>query len=717
MEYLFLPAIHNSFVSNRSMKKNQFSELSIRKRLPLLICTLLLGVILIFGVISYLGVRKASLKVGQERLQTLSQQLATMLGASTQNLIASTHSASQRPAVKSFLASGGKDSAGAAETALEQLQKDSSYVKAELINLKGITVLSSSKMNKVTPLPTDWVVGVNPAKDSGMTGKIYALGDTVFYPVLATVTEEGKPTGYLVMWRRLAARSKAVDQLSQLMGTDAKIYIGNADGSLWTDMIKPIAPLPTDKNKSRVFEFTGTDNVAVVASVHAIANSPWLFSVSFPKQKMLQTANNFLYWLIIAGLLLLVVGIFWGWMVSRSISDPLTKLTLAAGEIAAGKYYGQVQVNRGDELGKLAGAFNAMSLQVEQSRMELEQKAENYKLLFENNPMPMWIISKDTLGVLNVNQAAVMHYGYSKEEFLLLSSKDLRPAEDVEKYMAAVARKATGRERHGIWRHKKKDGTLIMVDIIVNDIIYEKQEARLILGTDVTEKLRAEAELVRHRAMRQQIITETTIQVQEKEREEIGKELHDNINQILASTKLYLELARGENSGLFPEAIEKSYENINLAMGEIRQLSKQLVPPTLDTPLGDSLTGLTEELMAITPIEVLLETGGFDEDLLDETIKLTLYRIVQEQLNNILKYAAANRISISIETANDTVYMKITDNGVGFDPQKKAKGIGLRNIDSRVKFYRGTAAVHSMPGQGCAIEISIPLQGCMQMAI
>jgi two-component system sensor histidine kinase UhpB len=205
--------------------------------------------------------------------------------------------------------------------------------------------------------------------------------------------------------------------------------------------------------------------------------------------------------------------------------------------------------------------------------------------------------------------------------------------------------------------------------------------------------------------------------VQEKEREEIGKELHDNINQILASTKLYLELARGENRGLFPEAIEKSYENINLAMGEIRQLSKQLVPPTLDTPLGDSLTGLTEELMAITPIEVLLETGGFDEDLLDETIKLTLYRIVQEQLNNILKYAAANRISISIETANDTVYMKITDNGVGFDPQKKAKGIGLRNIDSRVKFYRGTAAVHSMPGQGCAIEISIPLQGCMQMAI
>jgi len=700
------------------MRKMGFPGLSIRQRLPLLVCTLLLSVILIFGVISYLGVRKAALKAGTERLKTLSQQVAAMLSASTQNLTTGIYTASQMPAVKTFLASGGKDSAEAVNAILQKIQKDSSYVKAELIGLNGITVHASSNSGKLPQLPAGWMAGISTMKNAGVIGKIYTLDNSIFYPVVATVTVEGKPGGYLVLWRRLAARSKAVDQLSQLMGTDAQIFIGNADGSLWTDMMKPIAPLPVErKGKDDVFEFTRADNVAVLASAHPIANSPWLFSITFPKSKILQTAGSFLYWLIISGLLLLVVGIFWGWMASRSISDPLTKLTKATAEIAAGSHYGQVQVNRQDELGKLARAFNAMSVQVQESRMELEQKAENYKLLFEHNPMPMWIISRSTLGILNVNQAAVRHYGYTREEFLQRSSKDLRPEEDVEKYMAAVAAKVAGRNKHGIWRHRKKDGTVIMVDIIVDDIIYQNQEARLILGTDVTEKLNAEAELIRNRTMQQQIITETAIQVQEREREEIGKELHDNINQILASTKLYLELAKGENKDLFPEAIEKSYENINLAIAEIRQLSKQLVPPTLNTPLRDSLAGLTEELAAITPIEIALNTCDFDETLLDETMKLTLYRIVQEQLNNILKYAAASRVIIALETAGGSVYMKIADNGVGFDLQKKAKGIGLRNIDSRVKFYKGTAAIHSMPGEGCSVEITIPFRRRMQVAI
>src|SRR3569833_3810663 len=122
------------------MRKIGFPGLSIRQRLPLLVCTLLLGVILIFGVISYLGVRKAALKAGTERLKTLSQQVAAMLSASTQNLTTGIYTASQMPAVKTFLASGGKDSAEAVKAILQKIQKDSSYVKAELIGLNGITV-------------------------------------------------------------------------------------------------------------------------------------------------------------------------------------------------------------------------------------------------------------------------------------------------------------------------------------------------------------------------------------------------------------------------------------------------------------------------------------------------------------------------------------------------------------------------------------------------
>jgi two-component system sensor histidine kinase UhpB len=210
--------------------------------------------------------------------------------------------------------------------------------------------------------------------------------------------------------------------------------------------------------------------------------------------------------------------------------------------------------------------------------------------------------------------------------------------------------------------------------------------------------------------MQQEIITETTIQAQEKEREEIGKELHDNINQILASTKLYLEMARSGNKELFSGAIEKGYENVNLAMGEIRHLSKQLVKPAFDTSLKDALHDLTNELHAITPIDITLDADGFDESQVDENIKLMIYRVIQEQMNNILKHAAASEVYILINTNSENVQFSIKDNGVGFDMNKKSKGIGHRNIDNRVKFHKGTLTIQSAPGEGCAIMIEVPLK-------
>src|SRR6186997_2527698 len=104
--------------------------------------------------------------------------------------------------------------------------------------------------------------------------------------------------------------------------------------------------------------------------------------------------------------------------------------------------------------------FSRNSIRQRLVREELEKKAQNYKLLFERNPMPMWIISEQTLDVMDVNDAAVDHYGYSRQEFLKLNSTDLRPAEDIEKYIGSIDHRDQ-REYRGIWRHKKKDGSVI----------------------------------------------------------------------------------------------------------------------------------------------------------------------------------------------------------------------------------------------------------------
>ena len=109
---------------------------------------------------------------------------------------------------------------------------------------------------------------------------------------------------------------------------------------------------------------------------------------------------------------------------------------------------------------------------------------------------------------------------------------------------------------------------------------------------DITERKKLEAELAEQKLNKQREITEATIQAQEKERSELGKELHDNINQILSTTKLYIDMALTETD-IREELLQKTYRNISSAIEEIRMLSKSLVPPSLgDIGLKEAITEL-----------------------------------------------------------------------------------------------------------------------------
>lgn len=692
------------------MNSFRLSQLSIRQRLPLLICTLLLSVILIFGVISYLVVKEAALKVGQERLFTLSQQLSSMLSTSSQTQTSAAHVTADKQAVRSFLLSGGKDSAAAVDQLLMEMKKDSSFIQAEFRDPNGVSLAKSSKAGVNIDLPVNYMLAGNNNKGPvTKTGKMHIVGDSLYYPIMATVLAENHLVGYFIKWRKMTRRLRSVEQLTKLMGSDARLLIGNADGSLWTDMRKPVDHLPyTNNHDHQYIEYTSADKGQMLASVRPIENSQWVVCIAFPKSKILDAANRSLVWFLIIGSIVLIVGIFIACMMSRNITLPLKHLTSAASNIADGDYTAVVQVNRHDETGKLARAFNAMVVQVKESQQALEKRAANYQLLFQNNPMPMWIMCRASLKILDVNTAAVDHYGYSRDEFLQLSAKDLRPASEVEKFVRSAFSPPLLR-RPGVWKHKTKDGRIILVDVIAENIVYQEKEARIILAHDITEKIKAESELIEHRIRQKEMIAKISIQAQETEREELGKELHDNINQLLASSKLYMELARSGNRDSIDWALKKSYENLNLATTEIRQLSKRLVPPALDNTLLETIADLTNEIRQATPIHISVTADSFDESKINEDLKLVLYRIVQEQMNNILKYAKATHVTIFMENNDELITLLVIDDGVGFDTAKKSTGIGLRNIDNRVKFYNGTVNISSQFGKGCQLEIQIPV--------
>jgi two-component system sensor histidine kinase UhpB len=227
---------------------------------------------------------------------------------------------------------------------------------------------------------------------------------------------------------------------------------------------------------------------------------------------------------------------------------------------------------------------------------------------------------------------------------------------------------------------------------------------------DITERKKLQDELAANNIARQRQVTEATIMAQEKERAEMGRELHDNINQILTTTKMYLDMAITEKD-ISEELMIKSHENISSAIEEIRILSKSLVPPSLgDIGLKEAIQEMINNLKISQKLEIRLRTTGLGKTAVPKTMQLMVFRIVQEQMNNVLKHAKATEVEIKIVVTKELLTLTVADDGVGFEPKKRMKGIGLMNITSRAEVHDGSMEIISSPGNGCTLKISIPIK-------
>ncbi|HMG67104.1 MAG TPA: ATP-binding protein, partial [Chitinophagaceae bacterium] len=353
-------------------------ETSIQRRLPLLICFLLLIIIVIFSWTSYVGVKEAALETGRERLSTLTGQLSAMFQQSAQSIIAINRAAARQEKIKKYLLQKDNTPDSEALSILQKLRLDSSSVLQELWNKNGLNVLHSGMPGISIPVTLDSILSIPSLQhDSAGVGKMYEIRDTVYYPIIAAVTENKEVLGYIVSWKQVQATPQSLEQLSGLLGTQARLYFGNVDGNLWTDLVKIVPTPPFAKNDTgSIKEYQSNAGVPVMAAIRPIANTEWLIMVEFSKQKVLETANRFLYKIILIGTILIAIGIFFAWQMSRNITRPLHNLTAAATAITEGDYSASVEVNRKDELGKLAVAFNTMASQVRSAQYDLEEKVQ-----------------------------------------------------------------------------------------------------------------------------------------------------------------------------------------------------------------------------------------------------------------------------------------------------------------------------------------------------
>jgi PAS domain S-box-containing protein len=137
---------------------------------------------------------------------------------------------------------------------------------------------------------------------------------------------------------------------------------------------------------------------------------------------------------------------------------------------------------------------------------ELRESENRYRQLFASNPHPMFVYDMETLAFLDVNNAAVAHYGYSRDEFLAMTTKDIRPAEDLPLFMSITGTVTDGYYDAGSWRHVKKDGTVINVDIASHTLVYNNRKAKAVLAQDVTARTQARAALDHERSLYRDLV-------------------------------------------------------------------------------------------------------------------------------------------------------------------------------------------------------------------
>jgi two-component system cell cycle sensor histidine kinase/response regulator CckA len=365
----------------------------------------------------------------------------------------------------------------------------------------------------------------------------------------------------------------------------------------------------------------------------------------------------------------------------------------------------------------------------------LRESEERHRMLFRRNPLPMWVVEAETLAVLAVNDAAVEHYGYSREEFLGMSLRDVWPAEEASKLAGVCALPGSGRNHVGAHRHRKKDGTQIRVEIMSDDAWSGGRPARLVLALDVTDKERAQEDLRGTEAQLRQA------QKMEAVGRLAGGIAHD-FNNVLTVVKSFTEFLLEDLEEADPRRadVQEIAKAADRAAGMTRRLlafsrRQVLQPRPLD--LNSVIGGMERMLQRLIGDDVRITTS-LDGALLP--VQADPGSIEQVILNLVVnaRDAMPGGGTLAIETHNTRLdrpdanwaiqpgpyaMLAIRDTGHGMDAATQARvfepffttkgmgegtGLGLAMVYGIIKQSRGHVWVSSRQDHGTTFTIYLP---------
>ena len=354
-----------------------FARLPLGVKIPLAAGALVLVVGIVMSTAAYVAVKRATLNDANDRLTPLTNQLATNYLASIALLRGRVRGTAQDPAISRFLVD---PSPANRLQALESLRPtalpDSLVMANELRDAEGRILLAQGREPEriAARAHREWIPASAEHLDSVTFGNFQTIGETfVVVPVVAPIP--GRPGVQLVQWRKAVSAPRIQEQVARIIGSDARLLFGNLDGSLWTDFNQTLSPPPMDPAEVRgLLTYQRPGREEVVASATPLPGTPWIFAVEFPTRAVLAPARSFLRNMVLIAGFCLTIGLIAAWIMSRRLTEPLSRLTGAADAIARGDHTRRAALSREDELGRLGESFDTMAAQVDESRQRLEEK-------------------------------------------------------------------------------------------------------------------------------------------------------------------------------------------------------------------------------------------------------------------------------------------------------------------------------------------------------
>ncbi len=349
----------------------------------------------------------------------------------------------------------------------------------------------------------------------------------------------------------------------------------------------------------------------------------------------------------------------------------------------------------------MVGAIADITADV-RAKEELKASEEQYRLLFKQNPIPMWIYNPETLRFSTVNDAALRKYGYSHDEMLEMTILDIRPQSEIEDASrAAKLNKDRSKPSFKEWTHLTKNGNKLIVEVSTSEIAYKGKNQRLVIAHDITEQRLAEERAI-----------SAIIEGEERERQRIAKELHDGLGQYLSASNMNLRSVY-EDMPNIPDELSNVFKTgldfLNHAISETRSISQNLLPKAIqDYGLELAAESLVNHLQKNSSIRFFFYKN-MDGVVIPDKVQINLYRILQEALNNAIRHGNPEKIEIQLVYSNEEILMTIEDNGVGFDTSKNSSGIGIRSMKTRVGAMSANIDIVSSKNRGTSISVVVPV--------